>query len=85
MKRRLIDDDGIEIRAGDVLHFGYGIPGVGVNAKVIDRDGKLIALTPGHKPPEVPVSYIVKNFNCWVQQPKRPKVFREMKAKLGVE
>ena len=44
-RKPLVDDDGTAITAGCTLHFGYGIPPVSVNAKVIERDGdKLIAL-----------------------------------------
>ena len=46
------DSDGVEVKPGDVVHFGYGIPGVGVDAPVIDRDGVLMALTPDHNPKE---------------------------------
>jgi len=48
----ITDDDGKVISAGDWIHFGYGTPGVGVIAEVVDRDGALIVLTPGHKPTE---------------------------------
>lgn len=46
------DSDGEEIEAGDWVRFSYGIPPVGVKARVVDRDGKLIVLTPGHNPEE---------------------------------
>lgn len=46
------DDDGKIVRAGDRIRFSYGIPSIVVVAEVIDRDGVLIALTPGHNPPE---------------------------------
>lgn len=53
MTRKVIkDDDGNAIRAGDRVHFGYGIPGRSVNAEVVDRDGTLIVLTPSHNPRE---------------------------------
>ena len=58
MKRRVkavTDSDGIEVLAGCVVLFSYGIPPVDVRAPVIDRDGALIALTPGHNPHECPV------------------------------
>lgn len=48
--RAVEDDDGNVIEAGDWVHFGYGTPGVGVRAEVVERDGMLIVLTPGHKP-----------------------------------
>ena len=46
------DDDGFAARAGDIVMFSYGIPPVRVEAEVINRNGILIALTPGHNPPE---------------------------------
>jgi len=55
--RKIVDDDGVEVTAGCVIHFSYGAPGVGVDAPVIERDGRLIALTPGHKP-AVPFSEV---------------------------
>lgn len=61
MNRRILDSDGVEVRAGHVLSFSYGIPPVGVRARVVDRDGKLIALTPGHKPSECPVSALKRH------------------------
>ena len=62
------DDYGRVIRAGDTLCFSYGIPPVLVEAEVIERDGQLIALTPGHSPSEAPISEITQYFNCWVKQ-----------------
>lgn len=44
------DEDGLPIRAGDVIQFSYGIPPVRVEAKIKDIDGTLYAMTPGHKP-----------------------------------
>ncbi len=46
------DDDGCATRAGDEVFFSYGIPPVGVIADVIERDGELWVLTPGHTPKE---------------------------------
>ena len=46
------DSFGEVVKAGDIVSFSYGIPPVGVKAKVVDRDGKLIVLTPGHNPEE---------------------------------
>lgn len=46
------DDDGFATRAGDVVFFTYGIPPVRVLAEVVDRDGVLWVLTPGHRPSE---------------------------------
>lgn len=46
------DSNGELVREGDVVTFSFGIPPKGVRAEVIRRDGKLIALTPGHNPKE---------------------------------
>ena len=35
MKRKIKDDDGNEIGDKDVVHFSYGLPPIGVNAKVV--------------------------------------------------
>ena len=51
-KRRVLDSDGVEVRPGDTVRFSYGIPPVAVVARVIERDGKMIVLTPGHNPEE---------------------------------
>jgi hypothetical protein len=55
-KRRTLDSDGQEVKAGDSITFSYGIPGVRVEAPVVEVDGKLIALTVGHKPPKIALS-----------------------------
>ena len=65
-RKAQVDDDGVEITPGCTLVFSYGIPPV-VEAQVIERGGKLIALTPGHTPAEAPVSQITPFFNCWVR------------------
>ena len=70
MNRPIRDDDGIAVKAGDVIHFAYGIPPVRVKAAVIDRDGKLIVITVGHKPPECPLATLRKHVeNFWVETP----------------
>ena len=50
--RPIKDEDGTIVKEGDFIRFSYGIPPVVVRAEIIARDGKLIALTPGHKPDE---------------------------------
>ena len=68
-KRRVLDSDGAEVTAGCTIHFAYGIPPVSVRAPVIDRDGVLIALTPGHNPAEAPVSTFKLCFiEFWVEK-----------------
>jgi hypothetical protein len=60
---KLKDDDGIPTGAGDAIHFSYGIPPVKVEARVVERDGKLIALCPGHNPPEMNLRSL-RNYVC---------------------
>lgn len=46
------DSDMMQIRAGNWIRFSYGIPPRVVRAEVVERNGRLIALTPGHTPDE---------------------------------
>ena len=63
------DDDGVEVREGDMIHFAYGIPPVGVIAPIICRDGKLIVITKGHKPEECPLASLRKHVsNFWIER-----------------
>lgn len=55
------DSYGTEICEGDIIHFTYGIPPVTVDAPVVLRDGKLIAITEGHKPSECPVANLERH------------------------
>jgi hypothetical protein len=69
MRKPVKDDEGVEVREGDVIHFGYGIPPVGVKAPVISRDGVLIAITKGHKPAECPVHQLRRHVgNFWIER-----------------
>ena len=65
MKPYCIDDDGVRVRAGDAIFFSYGIPPLYVKAKIIDRDGKLVALTPGHCPSECTLKRLRGNVGAW--------------------
>jgi hypothetical protein len=60
-QRRTLDSDGTEVKAGDFITFPYGIPPVGVEAPVVEIDGKLIALTVGHKPSKIALSNLKKH------------------------
>ena len=62
---RLRDDDGEWVTAGDVVQFSYGIPRAGVDAPVVERDGKLIALTPDHNPPECNLRSLRRYVGNW--------------------
>lgn len=46
------DSNGDEIRDGDLISFAYGMPPKGVQARVVERGGHLIALTPHETPTE---------------------------------
>jgi hypothetical protein len=54
-RSKILDGDGVEVTEGCTIRFSYGIPPVGVTAPVINRNGKLIAITKGHNPAECPV------------------------------
>lgn len=64
--RAIRDDDGEEVKAGDEVHFSYGIPPVGVVGFVEERhDGRLIVLTPHHKPGEVTLAWLRRHHSFW--------------------
>lgn len=67
MAKQQRDSDGRLVGAGGTIAFSYGIPPVPVLAHVIERNGKLIALTPGHKPNECHVEKL-KRYVCdfWI-------------------
>jgi hypothetical protein len=66
MKRLyLFDDDGERVFAGDTVRFDYGIPPVVVDAKIVQRRGQLIALTPGHDPAECNLRSLRKYVGNW--------------------
>ena len=58
----MIDRDGKEIKEGDIIEGSYGIPGRTCSGKVINRDGTLWVLTPGHNPSECSL----KDFMKWI-------------------
>jgi hypothetical protein len=65
--RKIKDDDGVVVTPGCRIAFSYSIPPVPVEAEVIERDGKIIALTPGHNPPECPVAKLQEYvWSFWV-------------------
>ena len=61
------DTDGRATRAGDIIQFCYGIPPVRVTAEIIERDGDLWALTPGHNPPECRLKNLKRHVGVWVR------------------
>jgi hypothetical protein len=71
MKRlTLLDDDGQPTGAGDTVEFCYGIPPVRVLAPVIERDNRLIALTPGNTPGECSLRSLRHFAESWYKQIK---------------
>lgn len=75
VRRKIRDSDGVEVAAGCEIRFAYGLPPVGVLAKVIDRDGRLIALTPGHNPAECPVASLKRHVgDFWVRKVRDARV-----------
>jgi len=67
---RLRDDDGEWVMAGDAVHFSYGIPPVGVDAPIVERDGKLVGLCPGHNPPQFNLRSLRRHVGNWYKQNK---------------
>lgn len=65
---RLRDDDGNWTTAGDTVLFSYGIPPVAVYAKIVKRNGRLIALTPGHNPTKSSLRSLRQYVGCWYRQ-----------------
>ena len=61
-KLKIKDDNGNKINDGDIIHFSYGLPPLGVDAKVrwdpVKNDW--IVLTPGHNPTSCKLRYIKK-------------------------
>jgi len=67
----LLDDDGERTGAGDVVHFSYGIPPVGVDAQIIERDGRLVGLCPGHNPPEFKLRSLRRYVGGWYKHKQK--------------
>ena len=85
-KRRILDSDGDEVRAGMFISFSYGIPPVGVRARVVERDGRLIALTPGHNPSECSVRTLKQHVgDFWIIHHSDDRVtFSDASVSAGV-
>ena len=62
---RLRDDDGEWTGASDTVRFSYGIPPVGVDARIIERNGRLIGLCFGHNPPEFDLRSLRRYVGSW--------------------
>lgn len=55
LPRQIKDADGRPVKVGDRLRSSYGIPPRTIVGKVVKRNGRLIVLTPGHNPAELPL------------------------------
>jgi PAS domain-containing protein len=60
----LRDDDGQRVQAGDSVRFVYGIPPVAV----VQRDGRLVALCPGHTPEECNLRTLRRHVGSWYKE-----------------
>jgi hypothetical protein len=61
------DSDGKLVKVGDKITFTYGIPGRTVDAaEVIEENGKLVILTPGHFPERGLLSNLVGVYDFYV-------------------
>lgn len=65
---RLRDDNGELVGAGDAVWFSYGIPPIPVIARIVERDGKLIGLCPGHNPSEFNLRSLRNYVGTWYKQ-----------------
>ena len=62
------DSDGNVIKAGDTIVFYYGLPPIRVEAPIISRGGKLIALTEGHTPKEIELKKLKTFSEFWKRE-----------------
>jgi len=62
---RMQDEEGRGVSTGDTVTFSYGIPPVTVDAKIIERDGELIGLCPGHNPPQFNLRMLRRYVGRW--------------------
>jgi len=67
---RLRDGAGEWVTAGDTIRFTFGLPPIVAFAKIIERDGKLIALTPTHNPPECNLRSLRRYVGYWFKEDK---------------
>ena len=60
------DDGGLEVGPGDWISFSYGVPPVGVRARISSLDGELVATTLGaHKPRKVLLKSLRQHVGSW--------------------
>lgn len=76
------DSDGSELRDGDLISFCYGIPPVGVVARLVERGGHLFALTPQHKPAECRLDKLKRYVGDFYKTMPAADAPEEIEAKL---
>jgi len=59
------DDNGNRVGNGNIIKFSYGIPVVSVEAKISQKNGKLIGYCPEHNPPEFNLRTLRKYVGSW--------------------
>lgn len=64
----LRDDDGVWTGHGATVRFNYGIPPTVVDARVVQRGNKLIALAPGHEPEECNLRSLRRYVGSWYRR-----------------
>jgi len=62
------DDDGKLTADGHEIYFSYGIPSLYVTAPIVERDGKLFALTPDHKPKKCRLDKLRSYVGAWYRK-----------------
>lgn len=68
------DDDGDIVRAGDRLRSSYGIPPRRIEGVVVERNGRLVVLTPGHSPAECTLREFAEHLgNFWIEKRQQPE------------
>lgn len=62
----MLDDDGIKVGPGDWISFSYGIPAIGVRARISEQGGRLIMTVLGkHKPRSMPLASLRRHVGNW--------------------
>lgn len=82
MAKRTKDSDGIEVADGDFISFAYGLPPRAVVAKVVERNGHLIALTPNETPRECRLDQLQQLVGGFYKTKPKPPDTREVEARL---
>jgi hypothetical protein len=81
---QVMDDDRVPVRAGDTVRFNYGIPPVVVDAKIVQRRGSLIALTPGHNPAECNLRVLRRYAGGWYKHNIKGHLRRDSGSDVAV-